>query len=72
MKTELGMIEALRNMYYNYSPSELCYIKKIDGEGYAIEEVDGDCCHWWVGLAYSGGVIAADGVRRDGKRYREV
>ena len=39
------MIESIRKMYYNYDPEEVCYINKMDGEGYKIEEIDGDYCH---------------------------
>ena len=38
------MIDALRILYWHHDPEAVFYINRMDGEGFKVEEVDGDFC----------------------------
>lgn len=39
------VFDKIQEWYFLYDPDAVCYIEKYDGEGYKIEEIDGDYCH---------------------------
>lgn len=39
------MIDALRTRHWQHDPEAVCYIRRMDGEGFQVEEIDGSYCH---------------------------
>lgn len=45
MKDTEKALEKIIDFYYSHDPEAVYYIEQIDGEGYKVQEIDGDYCY---------------------------